>query len=219
MGTGKYLVRSVIVLLVAGLGGCLHLPVTMERLEWQPAVLSKEGCPDLTGVYRDRGILHRVFSAGLTKSKQDPADAEERPIAQVAGIKSWLSQGMSLEAMRDAYRAFSEHAILSIHHEGDVLQAKLVDDKGNVYERITVDLSTSRTGCYEGALVIRRMHVDRCFIECGGDAIKWEERIIRKLPDGSLQVTSRERTKALSFFAGAVRVTEGVLVYPAVTSR
>lgn len=219
MGTGKYLVRSVIVLLVAGLGGCLHVPVTMESLEWHPAVLSKEGCPDLTGVYRDQAALHEVFSDGLTKGIDGG-----QPIAQVVTVKSWLPQGrLSIEAYREAYRVFSGRAILSIEHQGSILKATLMDRAGDVYKKITLNLGTSQTGCHAGALVIRRKSVNRR-AEWGGGDVTWGEQEVRKLDDGSLQVTSRERIQALSILTGAptgpVRVMpENVAVYPPVPPR
>ncbi|MFZ5512829.1 MAG: hypothetical protein ACOZCP_22540 [Pseudomonadota bacterium] len=125
----------------------------------------------------------------------------EQATARREIVKTPYTGGSPSSEIYAALRAFNDGAVLSIRHEASVLKATLMDDTGEIYERITVRLDTSMTGCDRGALILRWKSIGRR-AEWGGGDVVWGEREIRKLEDGSLTVVSRQRQRSLSIITG-----------------
>lgn len=212
----RYFALGVLLFALCGLSGCPNGPVRMADLEWDPPRLSKEDCPNLSGTYKDRGTLHQVFTVGLQKSLSETSD--EEPVARAKVLRNIAGPTRTADEFYARYRAFEQRAILQIRHDPDVLQAVLMDEAGVVYQEITVRLDTPRTGCHSGALILRKKTVYGKG-EGSSGSVDFGEDEIRKLPDGSLEVVSRNRYQARSVLTGApvgpIRIDREVKrVYP-----
>lgn len=207
----KYLTLLPALLIAATQAGCVSA-VPDAYLQWQPPSLSRHGCQNLTGMYQDRGTLSQAFYAGLGGDKTFGEESTSRRKI----IRTPYTDGSPASEMTAAERAFNKRAVLSIRHEAAGLEANLMDDIGEVYERITVRLDTPMTGCQQGALILRWKSVGRR-AEWGGGDIVWGEREIRKLEDGSLLVTNRQRQRSLSIVTGGQ--SGDTKVWPETTNR
>lgn len=210
MANSKYL-SALFALLSAGLGGCASA-ISNSDLQWEPTVLSRQGCPDLSGEYQDKGSLSRVLFAGLGGDKP----LHEPSLVERKVLRTPAVSGSTSSEMYSAVRAFNDGSRLSIDHKADSLKAMLMDSRGEVYEQITVKLDTPMTGCREDALVLRWKSVKRR-AEWGGGDVTWGEREFRKLGDGSLTVTHREWQRALGVMSGGI--TGDLKTAPATMNR
>lgn len=210
----RYLFWALAACIPLGLAGCPSTPVRLADLDWQPPTLSSSGCPNLTGTYQDRGVLHQVFYAGLEKTNAN-GSKEESP-ARVAVFKTPSPGGKPAAEIYAAERAFNESAILSIVHSPSHLVAKLMDEKGIVYKEITLRLDTPMIGCHNGAMILRRK-TEYEKREGSSASVEYGEAEIKKLTDGTLEVTSRKRKQLRSTFTGSL--TGRPTAYPTVVNH
>lgn len=94
------------VLFATAAAGCVSA-IPSASLRWEPPTLSQEGCPDLTGMYRDRGALSQVFY-GLGAEKV----LGEEPASKRQIIKTPFVSGTPASEMTAAERAFNGRAVV-----------------------------------------------------------------------------------------------------------
>lgn len=182
----------IVLVCLAGLAGCAPTTIRLAELPWTITPLSKHGCPDLTGTYKDRGALHIVFSAGMTGTTDDMSG--DRFPATVKWIRNTPIQ-------QDERSQFLAEALLSIRQTQTDLLLTYTDGLGVPYQEIRIRLDTEMTGCHDGAFVLRTKSVYGKY-EGSSASIEFGETEIRRREDRALEVTIRSWNSALGFVSG-----------------
>jgi hypothetical protein len=176
----------------------------LEAVVWDPPVLAKQGCPDLSGTYFDVPEnsspdpgLSWVLQFGIGSKYNFPitvVDYRKIPFVAVKRPRvSMPDQKPTNEILtHEDTSAFYKTAITTVRHQGWHLEAILMDSNGVPYQKVARDLNHQLIGCDKGALVIRDMsaHVGS---EGGGGSADASEMRITKLPDGRLRFDTQDR--------------------------
>ena len=169
--------------------GCGTVFYPNPNTYWQPPVLSKEGCPDLSGRYWVESTRASLLLSGndgypyhKNKTQQKQMSEEYAPLPEA----EWVN-------LRDNVRW-----IYSIENQTNTIVVSGRNWYGNL--RYTIDLTHPMNGCRDGAFV------SRYAVAYGGGETSVQIRFIevesKKLPDGSLQRIGRGSRAEMGYFSG-----------------
>jgi hypothetical protein len=203
----KLLLSLPVVLLLTGCGG-----IYKGDPQWDPPVISKEGCPNLDGKYKNLGVadtvprsrekieLFRHFLPNI------PVYDETTPLT--------LTKLIAVDAKQLSLKEI-EQGNLVFQQRGRLLEVIFLEDKtGTPRVKYTLDMNHPRVGCHDGALIFRRlqMHHGGPWGACG---IAWaKDRAFRKLADGSLEVRFHSREWRCSMRGEPKQREKGVEIFP-----
>ena len=109
---------------------------------------------------------------------------------------------MPSKMTKDEMKAFSQQRLVKIQVKNNVFSSVLLDRSGKIFKAQSYTLSAQsnpiyterdddwRVGCVNNAYIVRAASWGGCQPGCGKYRT-WDERTIRKLPNGSLQVTGK----------------------------
>ena len=223
----KRLILLVLSVASASLMGCWTGRIEMGDPQWNPPVISKEGCPNLDGKYKaPDNLLMRL----LTQHDQLSIDKNQllvrqpiyRRIPEIVRDKDYFARlGVVGEnAVRSARardsaeqeQAFHDRAVTWVRQQGRELEVTLTDGAGIEYSKRVLNLDHPQVGCHNGALVIRSQtrHFGAEFTK--GEASAGEKEY-RKSSAGGLEVIGRSRYWT-STMASEPRRKESTLLFP-----
>lgn len=193
-------------------GVCPSNESRMAAIPWTPVTLDKNGCQSLDGNYMETGwfgnnkqseeTLFRQFDFRLHKDNKNPNEAEIQEIYQTYleipydRIETRMSYDRETKTFSKKYRrdesVFYKNAVTSIKRQGESLEVILMDPTGTHYRKSALNLNHPQIGCVDGALIIRTMNA------FGGNegsygSVTAREKIYRKLANGHLQISVRDR--------------------------
>lgn len=191
--------------------------VGLTDFAWAPPILPKIGCPtDLDGTYKndhqrkpnvnDLGPLPPNLIAGNdTPDSQTPvpeklvyAPKDDGSVEVVTRTEYVLSRRIKFERTSDQE---SRHEMrLVLRQVGDLLVYEQQLKEGDIGIRSTIKIGTSVSGCRDGAIVLRRFSSIPGHVEAASMAYSGETEI-RKLANGSLQISERSDAFMLSAFS------------------
>lgn len=182
------------ILMIMGITGCTV--IYKGDPQWDPAILSKEGCPNIDGKYRDRDLLSRQFIQDVA-----PPEGETIPMT---------TQGYRLPPNQEA----ANQAQTLIRQQGRQIEITRMSPAGERYSQTLLNMDHPWIGCYKGALILRKWTLlQGADFECGSSSAS--DREIRRLPDGTLEVKYRSREWRCSMSKEPIRKS-GVLLFPPV---
>jgi len=176
----KWLLLALLQVMLTGCVGSIVIK-TMEP-KWEPAVLSKkEGCPNLDGVYHSMA----VHEEGL--------EAYEKGLISIAAPfeRGRYERTMFNEELYFKSLHKNRQFLVTIRHVGEEIQVSEMYDLGNPFVTYTVKLDGKLNGCYNNALLIRKVYPYRGGNEWGHAFYREKESEVRKLSDGSIQIEER----------------------------
>ena len=133
--------------------------------------------------------------------------ADEREVEKRTGVRRSADPGIPLDQLpgvKERNVAVTAMTMSLLQKEDAVIYERRWRD-GKLAEKVTVQLNTPMTGCRDGSLVLRKMS-SRPAGETSG-YVSFGEIEVRKLVDGSLQITERSRVQLLSSLNGEPRVS------------
>jgi hypothetical protein len=166
--------RSLLLLaLTLSMTACgFSVPVFKSNFDWRYPTLSKNGCPDISGVYINHEELFRVLTGGVRPHK-----------------------GAVYESLRKLKGDGSENDLLSrIERQGDKITVTMTNGEGIPYSRGTFALDGEDFGCADGHLVINMMS-NHLSPEAGNQSVWYGEIMLRKEANGALTMTRISTTK------------------------
>jgi hypothetical protein len=169
------------------LPGCA-IPVTDEEIDWRFPVLSKQGCPDLTGTYADESepLLYKCRWCNQPRLR-----THWLFLSITGGLRRPL-EGVTISTTKMASQQSSDPSrgdrISVIRQTNSFLEIERIDDEGIAHIKGIVHLSHPRMGCHDGALIIRNV-ANLIGSEGGSGSVQYSETTIRKMPDGRIRVT------------------------------
>lgn len=219
----------------------------LAAIPWSPSTLDKVGCRNLDGSYKEIGgyinnkdsteLLFRRFDFRLHRDDKNPREAlmqasyEDYQKIPYERIEIGMNYDRETKTFSKRYKhdesAFYKNAVTSIKQQGKLLEVTLMDAKGLVYKKSTLNLDHPQMGCVDGDLVIRTMYIGGGNEGASGFASA-REMVYRKLPDGSLKIIHKSREWLFTPVSGLIgmdakghasgtepRKSEYILTFPA----
>lgn len=185
-------------LIVLGLNACTTLAALhrADNTTWSTPYLNQTECPNLDGAYEDRGKLNSPI---LTRLIADFHRRFENGSYSVQSYKPVPYEGLIGKARYEKQEIFfREDAVSEIRQSAPfVIEVTITDKRGTRYWRnvYKFEKMSSRftVGCYQGALVIRKVTVTSGE-HTPAARIQANETHFRRLESGDLQVIDTERT-------------------------
>lgn len=169
--------------------GCSPLPVRDSEIDWHFPVLSKQGCPDLSGRYLDDGIrreeMMRCTSASLTCSRA--AGLFPLLIGKLEDLPEYRFEKQTplpKPTQKDSGTVY----VTIVRHTPSDIALRLQDLHGIKYSSLSAPLHHDRVGCHSGAMILRNIS-NLGGSEGGSGMVQYSETEIRKATDGSLLLT------------------------------
>jgi len=197
----KLLLGLPVVLLLTGCG-----VIYIVDQQWDPPVLSKEGCPNLDGRYKNLGVT-------ITESRA-------KPTLHMYFEPYYPPYGETMPMMLTAYPRQSiwkdvEQADAQIQQRGRFLEITTLD-AGTDMPRVkyTLDMNHPLVGCHDDALILRRWGKHHGG-PWGGCGTAWAtDRAFRKLANGSLEVHFHRREWKCSMRGEPKKREKDVEIFP-----
>lgn len=252
VGTGKqamrftqYLITTVLFLLtgcvemggevVCLTGVCASKAGRLADIPWNPQILEKKGCPNISGEFINSGqISSKNVSPGYagiflhlndyiffsTNSEFDVRyEIHQKIPSTTVNISYRAINGKSLgKGSREDDSEFYKSSLMSIWQDKNQLSIGLLDAHRIKYTTSTLNLNHSEIGCIDSKLLIRRVNAVGG-IEGGLGSASAMELILQKLADGSLQLSKRVRSWPYSNSRGLLGINnprrdEFTLIFP-----
>lgn len=188
----------------AVLSGCA-MPVTDDEVDWRTPILSRGGCPDLSGTYTTGMPLDHFENCPL------PQCAKSQPVGLlllVAGPAAKPSlPNVVIERMRDFPREVGDQTtgnnyLAKVTHDSHAIEIRIQDETGTVFLKGHIPSNHPSIGCYRDALIIRRVaHLGGA--EGAKGVVKYSEVELRRRTDGSIVASQWENSRVRSRLTGA----------------
>ncbi|MCL2459352.1 MAG: hypothetical protein FWF31_11040 [Desulfobulbus sp.] len=162
-------------------GQCKTNQEIASTIPWEPATLSLQNCPNISGKYRGastKGVrLMQMFPQGtdIFMAIHVKIDSDD--------VKTSFKERADFRDNANAY----------IDQSNEELVVTQKDDAKGLYRRLTISLNSSMIGCDNGDIVIRQVFRSGGGEGISGGAMLATEKRYRKLADNSMQVIIHER--------------------------
>lgn len=170
----------------------LPYPVAMEDIPWgPPKQLSLENCPNIDGVYRAVPIGQKFVDPHITQILGDPEGKSSA--VWYSGYDRAKSMALDDRISIDAER------LASVTVENDVFTSTQFNLSGKRFVTLTLRLDPNidpkdhemgrewRVGCQNSSYIVRTVS-SYGSNEGSKKSREWRERLVRKSPDGDLQI-------------------------------
>jgi hypothetical protein len=182
---------------VGSIQGCslapfLPYPVAMDDIPWGlPKQLSLESCPNIDGVYKAVPIGQKFVDPHITQILGDPKGKSNT--VWHSGYDRAKSMALDDRIGIDAER------LASITVENNLFTSTQFNMSGKRFVTLTIRLDPNidpkdheigrewRVGCQNGSYIVRTVS-SYGSNEGSGKSREWRERLVRKLPNGDLQM-------------------------------
>jgi hypothetical protein len=158
----KHIVLMLLILLT--ISGC-SFGIILKEPDWDPPVLSDQGCPNLEGKYLGLGIFNEFNRFRSINPKED--FVESIFFKRVTTTHFYPGYFKTLISVENGFPA--------IYKTGD---------NGKKYAKLILNLNDSRVGCHDGSLVIRVISGNKF----ANPIAMASETKFRKLPNGDVEV-------------------------------
>lgn len=180
------------------------LPVSESDIGWRYPMLSKDGCPDLSGAYLSARPEKCSNSADCEKARETSLlglmTNGIRPPHPISGTTiDWL-QGEPRQMMGQGEGEKKQITYSVLRQTRTDITIDAFSDAG-LYARATIPLQSERIGCVGGALIIRRLE-NYAGSEGGSGSVDFSETSFRKLPAGMLEAVKWSAQKGRSRLTG-----------------
>ena len=166
------------------------IPVTDTEIDWRFPVLSKQGCPDLTGRYLVGEPL--PVASGCSYS----GCGGNQPIGLFALI---TGGGKNVVVPGTTFEWFNEFPKQTVEHRDKSIRVTVIDqtardvvvtvlsETGVAYVKGSVPLGHANIGCHAGVMIIREVR-NLAKAESAYGLVRFSETEIRQAGDGNLHV-------------------------------
>jgi hypothetical protein len=163
------------------------IPIYDSEIDWRYSSLSKQGCPDLSGRYLNRGEPHQEFmNCQLEFMCKDQGRLFLLMIGKLEGLPEYRFEKhapLPKSTSKDSEIVY----VTTVKHSLSSIELRLQDIQGIEYSSLSSPLQHERIGCYGGAMIVRTVNFSGS--EGGSGGVHYSETEIRKTSDGGLLLT------------------------------
>ena len=168
--------------------GCSPLSVRDDEIDWRFPVLSKHGCPDLSGRYFNSGIRRQeMMQCPKSWSCNQVEGLFSLMIRKLEKLPEYRFKDIN-PLQKASTEKFSPVYVTTVSYTPSEIALRLQDPHGIEYASLSAPLHHERIGCHNGALIVRTVS-NSIGTEGGSGSVQYSETEIQKSPDGSLVFT------------------------------
>jgi hypothetical protein len=164
------------------------IPVYDKEIDWRYSTLSKQGCPDLSGRYLNRGEPRQEFMiCQLDFMCKDQGRLFLLMIGKLEGLPEYRFKDLNPLQKASTEKSAPTY-ITTVRHTLSEIELGLKDAQGKEYASLSTPLLHERIGCHNDALIVRSVR-NLSGSEGGSGSVQYSETEIRKTSDGGLLLT------------------------------